>query len=139
MLTAWAAASGVALAMLGRGWRKHRELTARQVAGWLEDRGHRRGSLTGHLDDSVAGTSSELRQLADQRSATALQNLAEQELLPYHQNFQRRAMQGGGAVLAGLTLLWSAGPTHGPAALLFKPPRGLERRHCAGSNQPFAG
>ncbi len=121
VLTAWAAASGVALAMLGRGWRKHRELTPRLVAGWLEGRGHRRGSLTGHLEESVAGTSSDLRQLADQRSAAALQSLAEQELHPYHQSFQRRAMQGGGAVLAGLTLLWSAGPTHGPAALLFQP------------------
>ena len=121
VLTAWAAATGVLLALFGLGWKRLNRLTPRWLGSWLESRGHRRGSLTGHLEPAAPGTSVALQQLADAHSAASLRQEAARELLPLREEYRRWALGGGGAVMAGLTLLWSAGPTHGSPSLLWRP------------------
>lgn len=121
VLTAWLAGVGASLGVLALGWKRMAALSPRSLATWLELRGHRRGSITAQLDDAAANTSTELKDLADRFSADELSRQAPTELLPLRQHLVRRTVYGGGVVFAGIGLLWTAGPSHGASASLWRP------------------
>jgi uncharacterized protein DUF4175 len=123
VLTAWAAGAGAAITVLVLSVRRLRLVTPRWLGSWLEARGRRRGSLTAHLDEAAQNTSGELAALADARSSSWLSETGHADMAPLRWRFLKQVYGGGGAVLAGLVLLWTAGPTRTPVSLLWTPGR----------------
>ncbi len=121
VLAAW----GVSLALLGAAFFAARKSLGRLSPGWLAEEierlGFRRGALAGHLEPAVAGTSSALLDLADQRQADELSGRAPQLVATIAAPFRRRATQAGIVLLAGAAVLGSARPTRGAPAMLWHP------------------
>ncbi len=121
VLAAWGAALVLGTVVLGlalRGWQR---LSPAWLADAFEAAGFRRGALRGHLEPAAAGTSDALLAVADQRQAEDLAARAPGLLAALKQPLQRRAIQGAVVTLAGVALLGTARPTHGPSALLWRP------------------
>jgi hypothetical protein len=101
--------------------RQRRVLTPAWLAGQLESRGFRHGSLSGHLEAAARGTSEALLSVADGRQAAELAARAPALVPIVRRPLRRRALQAGAGLILGALLLISARSTHGPAALLWRP------------------
>ncbi|HTS89516.1 MAG TPA: DUF4175 family protein [Gemmatimonadales bacterium] len=121
VLIAWASAALVALVPGALGIRELRRLSPTWLAGQLESAGFRPGALRGHLEAAAAGTSEALRAAADQYQATELANRGPAILERIQAPFRRGAVRGLAALALGTAVLASARPTHGRAALLWRP------------------
>lgn len=121
VLAAWGAAAVLILVLVTLGARQVGRLTPVWLAAQLEAGGFRRGALRGHLEPSAAGTSEALQAAADESQAAELTARGPALLERLRTPFRRRAARGLVALLAGLAVLASARPTHGRAALLWRP------------------
>lgn len=103
-------------------WSRHLGVSAlaeqlEQTGGW------RMGALRSHLQPGQAGTSMELWQVADQRSARTVEERAATALAPLSARVAREL--GAAAIVAalGAVTLGAARPFSGPGALLWQPLR----------------
>jgi len=126
VLVAWAIGAVVLLLVALLTVRQVRRLSPGWLASQLEAVGFRRGALSGHLEPAAAGTSDALLALADERQASDLTARAPEFLARLQAPFRRQALTGGALLLVGATLLTSARPTHGSAALLWRPAEAWE-------------
>lgn len=120
----WALA--LALVVLGSWLVRHRvrELTPAPLAEWLEQTGAwRLGSLRAHFEPGQQGTSEELRDAADELSASTVQAGARRALAPLAGRVTRELLAGAGVTLLGVLALGAARPFSGAPALLWQPVR----------------
>ncbi len=121
VLAAWGVALLLAVgAAVGAG-RNLQALSARWLAQRLESDHFRHGALSGHLEPAAAGTSEDLRNLADRHQADELTARAPALVPALRRPFRRRALQGALALTVGVLVLGSAGSTHGRPSLLWHP------------------
>jgi hypothetical protein len=121
VLLAWGGALALGGILAALGWRQLQALSPRWLALRLESLEFRRGSLSGHLEPAVTGTSEALRDLADRHSAEELTGRAPTLVARLIQPFWRRTARGAAILVAGALVLASAGPTRGRPALLWHP------------------
>lgn len=121
VLVAWSLALGLAGGFAVGAGRNLRALSARWLAQRLESDHFRHGALGGHLEPATAGTSEDLRSLADRHQADELTTRAADLVPGLRRPFRRRAVQGALALAVGVLVLGSAGSTHGRPALLWHP------------------
>ena len=107
--------------------RGHAQLRTASVARALERPGlWRAGALSSMLDASAGGTSAELWIAADRAHASELDRRGADALRPMAHAMRARIGAAAALLILGLAAFTSAGPVHGPAALLWHPGRAWE-------------
>ncbi|HEU5218931.1 MAG TPA: hypothetical protein VFU23_09740, partial [Gemmatimonadales bacterium] len=119
---AWITGFVVAGACLALVFRSARALGTGRLAGRLEhDSGWRAGALRGLLQPASEGTSSGLRDAADQAAAQEVEARAPAALAPARRRVGRLLTGALAGAVGCVLLLGAAGVRHGPAALLWQP------------------
>lgn len=123
---AWLLVAGLVAAGLLRARRAARWLSSRATANWLEaNAGWRRGAVSAQLEPATNGTSTALRDLADEQASARVARDGVTALQPLAVPIRRRALAGCAALLAGSLALMSARPWSAPATRVWHPASAL--------------